>query len=398
MKVKENKINSLSEFERYIRGEMTKKEENAFQKKLHTDLFVKEVIEGFPESSLQEEAEVPGIPGKDFKKKINPGRKVYYGIAASVTVLIIASSLFIVLNSSKSGLHLLGIVKPGPLVVADSAKTTESTVADSMNMMNLSGIMPENGITDLITDTAVTAGTDNPGISGNTQIPAIPVKKDSDLYFAQKQVSDPDMGLKTKEIPALSIKGKILSSENKLPVAGVKVFVKGTNAGAITDADGNFNLTLPDANNRTLIAGFIGFEPKQFQAVSGTEMLVELNPMVKTLNEGVGSENAMSKDTGEEQTVNISPQPVAGSSNYRKYIEENIKKPVDQPQGENAVAVVRFTVRATGTIDSIKVISSPGEEFAKEAIRLIREGPPWNPAEENGRAIDTDVSLRIVFK
>ena len=94
----------------------------------------------------------------------------------------------------------------------------------------------------------------------------------------------------------------------------------------------------------------------------------------------------------------VSPQPVSGSNGFNKYIEENLRKPPTMPEGENAVAVVSFVVRATGNIDSIKVLSSPGEEYTAEAIRLIKEGPAWKPAENNGRAIEDEKMLRIVFK
>jgi outer membrane biosynthesis protein TonB len=94
----------------------------------------------------------------------------------------------------------------------------------------------------------------------------------------------------------------------------------------------------------------------------------------------------------------VSPQPVSGSNGFNKYIEENLRKPQTLPEGGNAVAVVSFVVRATGNIDSIKVLSSPGEEYTAEAIRLIKEGPAWKPAENNGRVIEDEKMLRIVFK
>jgi hypothetical protein len=101
--------------------------------------------------------------------------------------------------------------------------------------------------------------------------------------------------------------------------------------------------------------------------------------------------------TENNQNMYMSPEPVAGSSEFKKYIDENIIRPPDKPQGEDAVAIVSFVVRTTGILDSIKVISSPGDEFAKEAIRLIREGPAWKPAVNNGHPIDDVVRLRIVF-
>jgi len=59
---------------------------------------------------------------------------------------------------------------------------------------------------------------------------------------------------------------------------------------------------------------------------------------------------------------------------------------------------VNFKVDAEGKIDSIKIIRSPGKNFSDEAIRLIKEGPAWKPAEENGKRIDDGIKIKIVFK
>lgn len=64
----------------------------------------------------------------------------------------------------------------------------------------------------------------------------------------------------------------------------------------------------------------------------------------------------------------------------------------------NEFRPTELVVRVTGNIDSIKVLISPGEEYTAEAIRLIKEGPAWRPAENNGRAIEDEKILRIVFK
>ena len=45
MKEKDNNLkSSLSELQRYTRGEMTKREENAFQRKLQNDPFTEEAM------------------------------------------------------------------------------------------------------------------------------------------------------------------------------------------------------------------------------------------------------------------------------------------------------------------------------------------------------------------
>jgi TonB family protein len=62
------------------------------------------------------------------------------------------------------------------------------------------------------------------------------------------------------------------------------------------------------------------------------------------------------------------------------------------------VVVLNFRVDTEGKIDSIRIIRSPNKNFSDEAIRLIKEGPGWKPAEENGKTINDEVRIRIVFR
>ena len=85
-------------------------------------------------------------------------------------------------------------------------------------------------------------------------------------------------------------------------------------------------------------------------------------------------------------------------SGFNKYIEDNLRRPDTETDGQRVVVVLNFRVDMNGKIDSIKVIKSPGKIFSDEAVRLIKEGPAWKPAEENGKIIDDEVRIRIVFK
>lgn len=387
----------LSDFTRYVRGEMAKREEISFRRKLMTDPPTKGFVESFYEISPGKAPDDEAIHGKNLKRGIKPGKGIiYYTIGASVATVIVGSSVFLILEGTQPDWQLNGIIKPAPLAVTDSKPITGFFVADSIDVRDTSEIKAEQEITNVITDTFISALIEKPAIDGNKELSLITDRKDSSSYIAGNQIFAPASISGVPEIPGLSVRGKILSSESNLPVAGVRVFVKGTNSGAITDAGGNFILTLPDEKSRTLVAEFIGMEQKEFQAISGSEMQVKLNPPVKALNEGVGAINGMAKNTGNE-TSYISPQPVDGNSNFNRYLVENMRRLRVPPQVE-AIAVVTFVVRTSGALDSIKVISSPGGEFTGEAIRLIREGPAWKPAENNGQPIDKEVRIMIDFK
>lgn len=92
------------------------------------------------------------------------------------------------------------------------------------------------------------------------------------------------------------------------------------------------------------------------------------------------------------------PEPSNGKERFDNYIRSNIRNPEILKNGKSEIVVLSFLVRTTGIIDSIKVVKSPGQVFSDEAVRLLKEGPKWKPATENGNPIEEEARVRIVFK
>jgi hypothetical protein len=90
-------------------------------------------------------------------------------------------------------------------------------------------------------------------------------------------------------------------------------------------------------------------------------------------------------------------QPVVGLDSFNLYIEKNIRYPVAKESEEKVVAL-SFTVKTDSTILDIKIITSPGSAWAEEAIRLLKNGPIWEPALENGMPKEDQASVRIIFR
>ena len=59
------------------------------------------------------------------------------------------------------------------------------------------------------------------------------------------------------------VAGRVFDSADRQPLPGVSVLVKGTQTGTITDADGNFSLTLAEPG-QTLVFSFIGYATQEF--------------------------------------------------------------------------------------------------------------------------------------
>ncbi|MBE9586794.1 carboxypeptidase-like regulatory domain-containing protein [Mucilaginibacter sp. JRF] len=91
------------------------------------------------------------------------------------------------------------------------------------------------------------------------------------------------------------ITGTIISANDKLPLPGVSVLLKGTKHGITTDAKGNFKLKVPDKGK--IIVASIGFITEEFIIRSGENYFISLNAASHQLNEvvvvGYGSQKRM---------------------------------------------------------------------------------------------------------
>jgi len=222
------------------------------------------------------------------------------------------------------------------------------------------------------------------------------------VAMADKMASEPAAPrMKKESAKSYQFKGKILSSEDNLPVPGASVTVKGTATGVVTDMDGKFAIGIKDAEKRTLVANFIGMETKEFEAKADTQLNITMNPSSLALNEivvvGYGSRKT-DYDAAPETAVFTPSKPVNGKTAFDKYIEDNIRRPDTLTSGQRVVVVISFTVKPDGSRENYKIIKSPAKPFSDEALRLIISGPEWKPATENGIDIEDEVRLRVVFK
>jgi len=84
---------------------------------------------------------------------------------------------------------------------------------------------------------------------------------------------------------AVTVRGQV-TGPDKAPIPGVTVLVKGTTNGTTTDTDGNFTLSLPEAN-ATLVISAIGFVTQEVALQGRTTVSVMLQNDVKALEEVV---------------------------------------------------------------------------------------------------------------
>ncbi|MES2110496.1 MAG: SusC/RagA family TonB-linked outer membrane protein [Bacteroidota bacterium] len=104
------------------------------------------------------------------------------------------------------------------------------------------------------------------------------VLQQADKSVVSNVVTDP-------VVAPVTITGQVFDDKN-LPLSGVTIKVKGSEAATISDANGKFSIVVPDGKT-ILVFSFIGFVKKEVRATPGSAMLVKLEADVSGLSEVV---------------------------------------------------------------------------------------------------------------
>ncbi len=99
-------------------------------------------------------------------------------------------------------------------------------------------------------------------------------------------------------------------------------------------------------------------------------------------------------------TVQIESEFPGGPDAWRKYLEKNLNS--DAPTSNGAppgkyTVVLSFKVDKNGAVSDINVEKDPGYGTKEEAIRVIKKGPSWKPANQNGRLVTSIKKQAITF-
>jgi TonB family protein len=120
---------------------------------------------------------------------------------------------------------------------------------------------------------------------------------------------------------------------------------------------------------------------------------------IKNLLSSLGVNDDTPAKTDVNKKNNSIPIFKGGDSALNNYISQELKYPDKALSSKTGGKVtVGFLVKANGEISDAYIIKgTDNEDCNREALRLIRSMPPWNPARVKGVAIDFISSLTISF-
>lgn len=97
--------------------------------------------------------------------------------------------------------------------------------------------------------------------------------------------------------------------------------------------------------------------------------------------------------------VDQMPSFPGGSSSLMKYLSSQIKYPVvAEENGVEGKVVCSFVVGTDGSITDVRVVRSVDPSLDKEAVRVLRSMPKWEPGLKNGKTVRVRYTVPVAFR
>ena len=160
---------------------------------------------------------------------------------------------------------------------------------------------------------------------------------------------------------------------------------------ASTEEEG---ITLSESPNNIFIGG-------QGNMMAGNAVAGGLSGTGAAYN-GLGSSSSASVHHDGDHIYEVPEQMASfpgGDEALYQWIYDHMQYPEEcKEQGVQGRVMVQMVIGKDGSIESAQATRSPHEALSKEAIRLVKSMPKWEPGRHNGRIVRSYFNLPIAFR
>lgn len=104
------------------------------------------------------------------------------------------------------------------------------------------------------------------------------------------------------------------------------------------------------------------------------------------------------EDTGEAQIFQVVETMPSFKGNMNKWLKDNVNYPIlAQENGVSGKVFVAFVVEKDGSITDVKVARSVDPSLDKEAVRVVKSMPKWNPGKQRNKPVRVAFTVPINF-
>ena len=134
-----------------------------------------------------------------------------------------------------------------------------------------------------------------------------------------------------------------------------------------------------------------------FQSLDDTDVPVDIR-------EYVYQDVIQEEDEDEEVifAINVDEKPTfnGGDANeFSKWVNSRLVYPeVAKENGIEGRVTLQFTIDKEGRLGDVKVLSTPDETLAQEAVRVVSSSPKWKPGKQRDRAVKVSYTFPVIYR
>ena len=115
--------------------------------------------------------------------------------------------------------------------------------------------------------------------------------------------------------------------------------------------------------------------------------------------EVIADEKPKEEETKVFDVVEQMPEFPGGQGALLKWISDHIKYPaVAEENGIQGRVVCTFVVERDGSVTDVQVARSIDPSLDKEAVRVLKQMPRWNPGKQNGSSVRVKYTVPVTFR
>ena len=390
--------------EYYLAGFLSRREMHMIERHLLECDFCKEAMEGFEESrvdigqdvkelreKLDDRAGIKRVAAQPLPKKAT---YPYFRIAAVIVLLV--ASVYFILNLPDSATESTVAVQQAQEKDAEPEGTASSPKLDEEEARE------EFVEEEVAVATPPAESTSEPDVTDQPQVAALqesePVEVIAEELDDTEELITEDAGFADQDLTSAGvIEDSIavqdeddLSEGGALIVADVSVTEPETldELQEITSAD--------QASDEDLVLSAPAREESISLAQSATRQKRRAGE--ERAAQGFAQPSATAP-AEEEQISRTDPIPPAGLEQYLSDLQDKLNYPAEALAGGiEGEVIISFTVGLDGSLFNYEVVQSLGSGCDEEAIRLLRESGPWQPALVNGNPVGGTAQVGVQFK
>ena len=99
-----------------------------------------------------------------------------------------------------------------------------------------------------------------------------------------------------------------------------------------------------------------------------------------------------------DEILTVAEQMPSFKGNMAMWINQNLRKPVSRDGvDKQGRVVVKLVIEKDGSVGKVKVERSVAPALDKEAVRVVKSMPKWNPAMNGGKPVRCYFTIPVTF-